>query len=148
MSNLPIEVFLGGGGVTLFGVVGYFLKKTIDKIDSTATAVAVLGQNVESQIDRLEGRLEVETKATKVEIVKIFQDICHERQGACGRLRDAMLHSVEQKAQTACLKAERIMEDRERRWEKQEQINDQIKRVLYATKDGGKSWQLRDSRED
>ncbi len=142
--SIPVDVIMGGGGVTLLGVVTYFLKKTHDKIDSTANAVASMSASVADQIDKLEAKLEQETKNTRKETIQVFQDICHERQGACGRLRDAMLLSVENKAKAACLKIEKVAEDRERRWDRQEQINDQIKRVLYATKDGGKSWQLKD----
>lgn len=145
--TIPFDVIVGGGGVTLLGAVTYFLKKTHDKIDSTAAAVSAMNTSVADQIDRLENKLEAETKNTQKEIIQVFQDICHERQGACGRLRDAMLRSVEAKAQAACHKIEKVVVDRDRRWDRQESINDQIKRVLYSTKDGGKSWQLKDNGE-
>ena len=142
--TIPFDVIIGGGGVTLLGVVTFFLKKTHDKIESTAAAVNSMNKSVADQIDALELKLESETKNSRKEIIEVFQDVCHERQGACGRLRDAMLSSVESQAKAACIKIGKVAEDREKRWEKQEIINDQIKRVLYATKDGGKSWQLKD----
>lgn len=145
---IPAEFVMGGGGSILLGVVGYFLKKTHEKIDSTANAVNQIGKDVETKLDKLEIKLEIETKATKTEITQIFQDICHERQGACGKLRDAMLVSVENKAAAACGKIARVIEDRDKRWERQEQFNEQVKRVLYQTKDGGRSWQLKERNED
>lgn len=146
--TIPIDVFMGGGGITLLGVVSYFLRKTHEKIDGTASAVTALGTSLEDQIDRLESKLEIETKQTKIEITQIFQDICHERQGACGRLQESKLLAVENKARAACIKADRIAEENEKRWAKQEIINDKIKRVLYSTNDGGKSWQLKDPKEE
>ena len=146
--TIPIDIIVGGSGISLLAAVTYFLKKTHDKIEGTAIAVTTLGRNVEEQIDKLESKMETETKNTQKEIIQVFQDICHERQGACTRLRDALLLSVENRAKAACIKIEKVAEDRERRWEKQEIINDKIKRVLYATKDGGKSWQLKDDREN
>lgn len=138
------EIIFAGGGTALVGMVGFFLKKTYDKFDATALAVKQLGESVDTRIDQLEKSLAVETKTTKNEITQIFQDICHERQGACSRLQEANLKAVEMTAKTACGKVERVMEDRDRRWDKQEQFNDNVKRVLYQTKDGGRSWQLKD----
>jgi len=145
--TIPFDVIIGGGGVTLLGVVTFFLKKTHDKIESTAAAVNSMNKSVARQIDALELKLESETKNSRKEIIEVFQDVCHERQGACTRLRDALLLSVENKAKAACSKIEKVVLDRDKKWEKQELINDQIKRVLYSTKDGGKSWQLKDSGE-
>lgn len=139
-----IDPFMGAGIVGLIGVVGYFLRQKDKKIESITGALEKLGIDFDARLDKLEIKLEAETKSTKAEMIQVFQDICHERQGACGKLRDAMLQGVDQRAAAACNKISKVMEDRDRKWEKQEEFNDKVKRVLYQTKDGGKSWQLKD----
>lgn len=129
---VPIEIIFGGSGISLLGIVSYFLKKTHDKIDDTAKAV-----------DRVAEQLRKDHKETRDEIIDTFQSICRERQGACANLQAAKLSAVEATSKHTCEKVVRINEDRDRKWEKQEMFNDQIKRVLYQTKDGGRSWQLK-----
>lgn len=142
------EVIMGVGGTALVGVVTFFLKKTYDKFDETGKAVTELAKSVDQRMDKLEIQMGVETKAARTEITQIFQDICHERQGSCARLQEAHLKAVEMTAKTACSKVDRIIEDRDRRWERQENFNDKVKRVLYQTKDEGRSWQLKDGFEN
>lgn len=152
-----ITTLISGGGLIMMTVVGYFLKKTYTKIDDTSDAVIELGksfadkveeidENFSKKIDQLEFKLEAETKSTKTEIVQIFQDICHERQGSCGRLRDAKLDIITVATKNCCVKIQKVIDDRERKWDKQEQLNEQFKTHLYQTRDGGKSWDLRDDK--
>jgi predicted negative regulator of RcsB-dependent stress response len=134
---VPIEVIFGASGLGLLGTVSYFLKKTHEKIDDTARAV-----------DRVADQLRKDHKETRDEIIETFQSICRERQGACSNLQAAKLQAVESTSKHACEKVLRMSEDRERKWEKQEIFNDRITRILYQTKDGGRSWQLKDKGED
>lgn len=143
---MPLELILGGGATAVVGMLGYFLKKTHEKIDNTATAVTKLGENVERRVDQLEEKLAVETKATRVEIVQVFQDICHERQEACGALRDAKLEAVAATARAFCAKLHKVEEDRDRRWAKQDDLNERFKTHIYRTKNGGSSWELKDEK--
>ena len=129
---IPAEFIMGGGGSILLGVVGYFLRKTHEKIDKTATAIEALSEQIRK-----------DSKTSRDEIIQTFQDICHERQGACSKLQKSELNTIAHKTQSNCNAITRLQEDREKRWEKQENINDNIKRVLYSTKDGGRSWQLK-----
>lgn len=124
---MTVETLVGGGGVILLGVVGFFLKKTHDKIDATSAAVNQIGRDVDARIDKLEIKMEVETKASKTEIVQIFQDICHERQDSCGKLQTAKLEKVETVTKAACAKVDRLTEDRDRKWHRQEELNERFK---------------------
>lgn len=159
MSWFSPEVALTGGGTVIMGVIGYFLKKQSDKIDNTAAAVttlatknaesiAALSDKFETRIDRLEEKMELDAKSNKQETIQIFQDICHERQNACKLLRDEKLARVEAQTKVFCAKVERISEDRDKKWQKQDDLNERIKRVLYTTKNGGASWELKDRNKD
>jgi hypothetical protein len=139
---MTVETLLGSGGVALLGVVGYFLKKTHDKIDATAAAVERIGSDVDTRIDRLEDKLSVETKSARTEIIHVFQEVCHERQESCARLRDAKLATTENRVEAQCKKMQAIIADRDRKWEKQEALNEKFKSHIYKTKDGGSSWDL------
>jgi hypothetical protein len=138
------EIILGVGGTVLLGVVGFFLKKTHDKIDSTAAVVNGLESKFNDRLDRFERQITSDLKVNKQEVIEVFQDICHERQESCSVLRDTKLANVEERTKLACTKISKVMDDRARAWDKQEVINESIKRVLYRTKDGGVSWKLKE----
>lgn len=145
MSMLPFEVVLGGGSTILLGVVGYFLRKTDAKVDSTASAVELMGEKLEQRIDSLERKIAEDARHSRHEFLTIFQEACHERQDACSKLRDAKLLAVEHRAEAMCAKMRGIVDDRDRRWDKQETFNEKVREHIYKTKDGGKSWELGES---
>lgn len=117
----------GSGALILLGVAQYFFKKTDKKIDATADAVADLGKRMDERINGLENKMTEENKTVRRDIVEMFQQICHERQDACGRLRDAKLAAVENVCKAQCNKIHGMIDDRNKKWERQEVINDTIK---------------------
>jgi hypothetical protein len=127
---MGVEIIAGAGMTVALGVVGYFLKKTHDKIEGTSTAITALSKEMGMQVDLLKEKIAKETKTSRDEIVEIFQDICHERQGACARLQEAKLVAVENASKATCAKLQALASDRERRWEKQGEVNDRFKAHL------------------
>jgi hypothetical protein len=132
VGPLPFEIVMGVGAVAL-GVIGYFLRKTDGRIDETAQSVKGLADKFDNRIDKLEEKMDESIKSSKEEIVGIFQEICHERQDACGKLRDAKLIAVENQCQAACNKVRALTLDRDRKWEKQDELNERIRVHIYSS---------------
>jgi hypothetical protein len=63
----------------------------------------------------------------KVGILKGFDRVCHERQESCSGLVDSKLENIDTQFGHVCRKFEDMKRDRERKWEKQEKINERIK---------------------
>lgn len=113
---MMIEVIAGTGFASVVAVVGYFLKKQNDKIDSVDVKLATITRD-----------LKEEMKVTKKDMVDLFQDVCHERQGACSKLVDTKLENIKTVGTAICSKIEGIKADRFERWRKQELINDKYR---------------------
>jgi hypothetical protein len=61
-------------------------------------------------------------------ILKSFDSLCHERQGACAGLVDTKLEGIDKSFKHVCSKFDDIKRDRERRWQKQDGINEDFLR--------------------
>ena len=132
---MPItpDVIIGGAATVMVGVTAFFLRKIDSKIDHTAAQASALSEKILTIRDDL-----------KEDMVEIFNYTCHERQGSCARLQEVKLNAIEHQAKTVCAKLATLGVERERRWDKQEALNEKFKSHIYKTKDGGAAWNNRE----
>ena len=130
---LSIEAIVTGAAVILIGIVSFFLRKIDAKIDDTAREAASLKERILSIRDDL-----------KEDMIEIFNLACHERQNACAKLQEVKIGLVEHQAKTCCAKMAALSLERERKWEKQERMNEKFIGHLYKTKDAGAAWNNRE----
>ena len=55
--------------------------------------------------------------------------VCHERQSACSGIVDQKLRGVDSQVATICRKIDEVKQDRSKKWEKQEKINEDVLRL-------------------
>jgi hypothetical protein len=122
IEPMTINIITGTGITCLVAVNTYFLKRRNEKIDS-----------LEKKIDTNHAELKIDIKNNKEETVKMFQDICHERQGACGKVFDEKLAGLRLEGTGICKKVERIKEDRREKWQKQDKINEKVQNHIAKT---------------
>lgn len=141
-----IELIASGGFTTLVGVVGYFMKKQNEKIESFDSKVITVrnelqknikdvGENLAKDIKDSRADLLNDMKESKAEVVNIFQNVCHERQNACGRVFDQKLETIRKEGKSVCRKIDSIKDDRADRWKKQEVVNDKFKTHIAQSKE-------------
>jgi len=124
------EIIVGVSCI-LLGVVGYFLKKVDNKIDSTATIVSTLKTEIPLQLATMRNDL-------KEDIVEAFNNICVERQGSCSRLQQAKLDTITATNSAICAKLGRLDAERKEAWSLQRRWNDKIESTIYSDKGGKK----------
>lgn len=97
----------------------WILRRQSTITDSLGAKITTVSEEVVGYKESWESR--------KDGILKSFDSICHERQGACASLVDSKLENVDMQFGHVCRKFEDIKRDREKKWEKQERFNDRIK---------------------
>jgi hypothetical protein len=134
--NLEMSSILGIGSL-LVAIISYFLKKTNDKLEATATAV----NNMEVKVTTIEGKISsimasMESRfahsmdGLEAKLVETFQRICHERQESCGKVQDLRIESLRRETHAFCQKLHAVSEDRAKKWERQETLNDNFRTHL------------------
>jgi hypothetical protein len=118
----------------LMGVVAYFLRRVHMQVDENGRAVVQFKAEVDRRFAQVEQKIEDTAKETRKELIEMFGTQCHERQDSCGKLRDAKLEKVENKCRTQCEQIRRMEEDRNKKWDRQESVNDQFRAVLHGSK--------------
>ena len=132
-----IQTIQANPGVTatilglLLGVVIYFARKLDKKIDDHSTLIVEVKTELAVQ-------LATQRSDLKEDIIEIFNDTCVERQGACARLQQAKLETIQATHQAICAKLARIDEERREAWGHQRRWNDKIETTVYTEKTGGK----------
>jgi hypothetical protein len=130
---LSPEAIITSAAVILIGIISFFLRKIDAKIDETAREAAVLKDKILNIRDEL-----------KEDMVEIFNYACHERQNACARLQEVKIGLVEHQAKTCCAKLAALSAEREKKWERQDRMNERFIGHLYKTKDAGAAWNNRE----
>ena len=115
----------------LVAVVIYFAKKLDNKIDSHTDLISEV--KTELRIQLATNRDDI-----KADITEAFNDVCGERQGACSRLQQAKLETLQATHSAICAKIARLDEDRREAWTQQRRWNDKIETTIYSDRNGGK----------
>ena len=115
------HILLEAIGMTgILGMLGYFLKKQNDKIES-----------VDAKLKDMTKELSLELRLSKKEVVTLFHEICHERQASCSALIDTKIEGMKQQQGVICHKVDAFRTEQRDCWQRQESINDNVK-VLIA----------------
>lgn len=111
-----VAVTIGVVAVTTpMTIIGYFLKKQNDKLEDMGNTMNLLQSTLTAQINESKG-----------DMVKLFQDVCHERQGACSRLIEQRVENLRTLGDGICRKIDAIKSDRVEKWRKQDAMNDRM----------------------
>lgn len=118
--------------ILLISVVVYFLKKVDSKIDNHASLISTMQAELKVQLATMRADL-------KEDIVEAFNGICTERQGACARLQQAKLDTIQATHTAICAKLARLDQERREAWNEQRRWNDKVETTIYADRrNGGK----------
>ena len=120
------------GGTGLIGVVAYFLKKLVSKIDNNSDNMASFRQKMIEDIGCLKDGVNQTLLINKKEIVAMFHDICHERQGTCSGLVEARLDNLKSHYLKVCHRIDEITLERKDAWKEQRKTNSNLYETLYA----------------
>jgi cell division protein FtsB len=114
----------------LVAIVVYFAKKLDTKIDGHSNLIAEVKTELKVQ-------LATNREDIKEDIIEVFNNVCGERQGACAKLQQAKLETLQATNAAICAKIARLDEDRREAWMQQRRWNDKIETTIYADKNGG-----------
>jgi hypothetical protein len=103
--------------VFLVAILGYFIKQVLSKIDEHALTISALKLELVTQLSSMRVNF-------KEDITVLFNDTCSERQGACSRLQQAKLDTMQATHQAICAKLSRLDSERKEAWGEQRRWND------------------------
>lgn len=119
------------GGTGLIAVVAYFLKKLVGKIDNNSEAMNVFRTQMLKDIGGLKDGVQQSLLVNKKEIVSMFHEVCHERQGTCHSLVEARLDNLKTHYLKVCHRLDEITSERKEAWKEQRNVNSNIYDTLY-----------------
>jgi hypothetical protein len=113
----------------LVAVLGYFIRQVLSKIDEHALTITALKLDLVTQLSGMRINF-------KEDITVLFNDTCSERQGACSRLQQAKLDTMQATHQAICAKLSRLDSERKEAWSEQRRWNDkyeiEVKQIRSA----------------
>ena len=119
------------GGAGLIGVVAYFLKKLVTKVDTNSDEMASFRAQALQDIGSLKEGVNQSLLLNKKEIVAMFHDVCHERQGTCSGLVEAKLENLKSHYLKVCQRIDELTYARKDAWKEQRKTNSHLYETLY-----------------
>jgi len=116
--------FALGAIAALLGVIAYFIRKVLSKIDSHAETINAIKLDLGVQLAN--SRL-----LFREDMTSIFNDTCSERQGSCARLQQAKLDTLTATHTAICAKLGRLDVERKEAWSEQRRWNDKLEDMVY-----------------
>jgi galactokinase/mevalonate kinase-like predicted kinase len=114
IEHIP-ELILGISAAMLVGALGFFLKRSLNEVSAMRKEAK---ESVVSIYKRIDGSAR--------DIMNNHNQLCHERQGACAALMDVRFKNIDHANHLACQKIAKLDENMEKRWEKQERLNEKL----------------------
>jgi hypothetical protein len=115
------------GIITISGVIlGYFIRKVLNKIDTHTEMISELKLDLTTQLS--DARINL-----RKDMTVIFNDTCTERQGSCSRLQQAKLDTLQATHAAICAKLGRLDVERKEAWAEQRRWNDKLETVVYRS---------------
>jgi ABC-type Na+ transport system ATPase subunit NatA len=119
------------GGTTLLAVVAYFLKKLVTKVDTNGESVQEFRQQVLKDIGSLKDGVNQSLLINKKEVISMFHEVCHERQGTCSGLVEARIENLKSHYLKICHRIDEMTNERKDAWKEQRNINSNLYDTLY-----------------
>ncbi len=120
---LPIDPATAAVGGTLLGLIAYFLRKTDKKVDANAEKLELFRADIVEFKGDIKTQISTMRDDLKEDMIEIFNDTCHERQGSCSRLQDTKMAALEAREHTICAKIAKLESDRREDWGEQRRWN-------------------------
>lgn len=114
--------------VTLVSVIGYFLKRLLNKIEEKVDTFTNDINQVRVQIAGLSGEF---SKSA----IEVFDKICKERQVSCGRFHETRFRTLEDGDKHNCQKIEHLEDERKEAWTQQRRWNERIEKRIFGNGD-------------
>jgi hypothetical protein len=115
------------GIITISGVIlGYFIRKVLNKIDIHTDIISELKLDLTTQLSDARVNL-------RKDMSDIFNGTCTERQGSCSRLQQAKLDTFQATHAAICAKLGRLDVERKEAWAEQRRWNDKLETVVYRS---------------
>lgn len=111
--------------VTLVSVIGYFLKRLLNKIEEKVDTFTQDINQVRVQIAGLSGEF---SKSA----IEIFNTICKERQSSCVKLHENRFRTLEDGDKHTCHKIEHLENERKESWTLQRRWNEKIEKRIFG----------------
>lgn len=123
--------FALGAIVALMGIIGYFIRKVLTRIDIHADTITAIKLELVTQLANIRMNL-------REDMAAVFNDTCAERQGSCARLQQAKLDTLTATHTAICAKLGRLDVERKEAWSEQRRWNDKLENAVYKVdgKDG------------
>jgi hypothetical protein len=119
--------FVMGIIIFLLGIIGYFIKKVLTRIDLHTDIINSVKLDLATQLVNIRLNL-------REDMTIIFNNTCEERQGSCARLQQAKLDTLTSTHSAICAKLGRLDTERRDAWSEQRRWNDKIETTIYKDK--------------